>query len=298
MATKRGRMSKYEYQFIRDNVHHMDYLAIAKQLEREPDTIRRYIEDKLGMTISLDVSQAPVSFVVQYDIEDEEFWPVLQHQFSPEELDIFKYQWDQIYAQFGGDVLPTEKLQIVDTIKLEILMNRNLREQRESAKSIERCEQELMMEKSKDDDVDPPIGQDKSTIFELEKQLSFYRSAQTALGKDYRELQTNKNKMFENIKGTRQQRIQRIESSSETFLKWMADLVNNPEKRKDLGRRMEKMRLAVLDEEIRLGAYHKYEDGNIDQPYLTPENVKEDNGRTNLIKEQHGEPSTTDMSKV
>lgn len=298
MATKRGRMSKYEYQFIRDNVHHMDYLAIAKQLEREPDTIRRYIEDKLGMTISLDVSQAPVSFVVQYDIEDEEFWPVLQHQFSPEELDIFKYQWDQIYAQFGGDVLPTEKLQIVDTIKLEILMNRNLREQRESAKSIERCEQELMMEKSKDDDVDPPIGQDKSTIFELEKQLSFYRSAQTALGKDYRELQTNKNKMFENIKGTRQQRIQRIESSSETFLKWMADLVNNPEKRKDLGRRMEKMRLAVLDEEIRLGAYHKYEDGNVDQPYLTPENVKEDNGRTNLIKEQHGEPSTTDMSKV
>lgn len=270
-------MSKYEYQFIKDNVHNLDYMAIAKQLDREPDAVRRYIEDKLGMTVSLDMTQGPVGFSIQYDLEDEAFWPTLVNQFSKEELEIFKYQWDQIFAQFGGDVFPTEKLQIIDTIKLEVLMNRNLKEQRDSAQSIIRFERDIMAEKAKDEEV-----QDKGFIFEMEKQLSFYRAAQGSLGKDYRELQDRKNRMFQAIKGTRDQRFDRIENSRETFLTWMSDIVNDSSKRQELGRRMEKIRLSVLDEEIRLGAYHKYEDGTIDQPYLTAENVKPDNGRSNI----------------
>lgn len=289
MATKRGRMTKHEYQFIKDNVHNLNYLEIAKHLQRDPEAIKNYIEDKLGMTVSLDVSKSPVGFNIQYDIEKEEFWPILKQQFSDNELDMFKFQWDQIYAQFAGDVLPTEKLQIIDTIKLEVLMNRNLREQHESAESIKRLEEAIQEERAKDDDVDPPIGRDKTKIFELEKNLGFFRSAQSSLGKDYRELQDRKNKMFAAIKGTREQRIKRVENSKETFLTWMSEIINNPEKRKELGQRMEKIRLSVIDEEIRLGAYHKYEDDNIDQPYLTPENVKEDNGRSNLIKDYEHE---------
>ena len=39
---------------------------------------------------------------------------------------------------------------------------------------------------------------------------------------------------------------------------------------------MEKMRLAMEKEKGRLSDYHKYEDGLIDQPFLTPETVKDD----------------------
>lgn len=276
MTTKRGRMSKYEIQFITDNTHNMDYLALAKALNRRPDSVRAYMEDKLGLVISLAMDTSPVSLkAVQYDIETEEFWPIILKQFDDEELIIFRYQWNKIYKQFGGDVLPTEELQIIDIIKLEVLMNRNLKEQRDSKTGIEELEHEILITKEQE-----PV--DKMWLASLQQQLGFFRTAQTTMGKDYRELLDRKEKQFKAIKGTRNQRLDRIENSNESFLQWMSEIIDNPQRRKQLGIRMEKMRLAVLDEKIRLAAYHKYEDGNVDQPLLSHETVKEDNGRVNV----------------
>ena len=52
--------------------------------------------------------------------------------------------------------------------------------------------------------------------------------------------------------------------------------MSNPEARHEMGVEMEKMRLATNAETERLSEYHKYEDGTIDQPLLTPDSVKED----------------------
>lgn len=277
---KRGRLSNYEMQFIKDNSHLVDYMHIAKSLDRKPESIKEYMEEKLGMTISLALDSAPVSLEsIKYDIETEEFWPVIQQQFSKEELIIFRYQWSSIYDQFGGDVLPTEKLQIIDIIKLEVLMNRNLIDQKKSADNVRNLELEIIQEKSKGDEVD------KVRLSSLERQLGFLYTAQTSLGKDYRDLQDKKDKLFKSVKGTRDQRYSKIEESRETFLKWITQIIENPRKRKELGMRMEKMRLATIDEEVRLAAYHKYEDGNIDQPLLNCDTVKDDNGRLNAWEE-------------
>ena len=35
------------------------------------------------------------------------------------------------------------------------------------------------------------------------------------------------------------------------------------------------MRLAMENERDRLSAFHKYEDGQVDQPFLTPDTVKD-----------------------
>ena len=43
-----------------------------------------------------------------------------------------------------------------------------------------------------------------------------------------------------------------------------------------IGIEMEKMRHATNTEADRLSEYHKYEDGTIDQPFLTPDSVKDD----------------------
>ena len=216
---------------------------------------------------------------VPYDIENEDFWPIIIQQFSEDELIIFRYQWNSIYEQFAGDVLPTEKLQLIDIIKLEVLMNRNLKEQKDSTEGIANIEGEIIHEKKQEPD-------NKPYIMSLERQLGFYRTAQTSLGKDYRELHDRKDKLLKAIKGTRQQRIARIEDSRESFLTWMTEIIDNPAKRKELGLRMEKMRLAVIDEQIRLTAYHKYEDGNLDQPLLNCDTVKEDNGKLNIWGEK------------
>jgi hypothetical protein len=44
---------------------------------------------------------------------------------------------------------------------------------------------------------------------------------------------------------------------------------------KDYGIEMEKMRLAMEKEKERLSAFHKYDDGIIDQPFLTPDTAKD-----------------------
>ena len=81
--------------------------------------------------------------------------------------------------------------------------------------------------------------------------------------------------MLREMKGTREQRIKRLEDSKQSFTSWVAALMQDPEKIKKYGIEMEKMRLAMKKEEQRLGAYHKYEDGIVDQPFLTPDTVKD-----------------------
>ena len=82
------------------------------------------------------------------------------------------YHWKQIIAQFRKDVMATEELQVVDLIKLEVLMNRALREQNESAERVRVLEAEIELEKTRDLD-----QQDKEMIFNLERHIASLRAA-------------------------------------------------------------------------------------------------------------------------
>jgi hypothetical protein len=95
------------------------------------------------------------------------------------------------------------------------------------------------------------------------------------MNRDYRELQAKKSVMLKEMKATREQRVKRLEDSKQTFTGWVTYLMSNPEKLREYGVEMEKMRLATLKEKERLSALHQYTDGEIDRPLLTPETVKE-----------------------
>ena len=79
--------------------------------------------------------------------------------------------------------------------------------------------------------------------------------------------------MLKEMKGTREQRIKRLEDSKQSFTSWVASMLQDPELMKTYGIEMEKMRLAMKKEEERLSALHQYEDGTVDQPFLTPDTV-------------------------
>ena len=89
-------------------------------------------------------------------------------------------------------------------------------------------------------------------------------------------MQYKKNTMLKELKGTREQRIKILEDSKETFAAWVRALIQDKGMRKEIGANMEKMRLAMEKEKVRLSEFHKYEDGLIDQPFLTPETVEDD----------------------
>ena len=264
---KKGRFSKEEINFIEANAEVLSPDQIANQLDRDSYSIKNWIKEKIGFSSSQKKEAA-----VANELKMKPYYRELDSQFSPDELEMFEFHFKKMWSQFKDDVFHTEEMQIIDTIKLEILMNRILRNQQNNQRDIENIERLLSEEKSVDRD-----QRDMDLIVNLERQVAVLRASHETLSKDYKDLQTRKATMLKDLKGTREQRIKAIEDSKQTFASLVKRLATDPQYRTDLGIEMEKMRLAVEKEKERLAEYTSFEDGQVDQPFLTPETVKEDN---------------------
>ena len=260
---KKGRLSDDEKRFINRTAPSMTVEDIAQKLDRSVSAIEKYIKQELQIGVS-------ASEAAGYQLEQRPYFIELRQQFTDDELELFKYHWGRIISQFKDDVFPTEELQVVDVIKLEILMNRCLKGNKANIDQINTYDQMLKDERSRDKD-----QQDHDYIINLERQLASLRASQESLNRDYRELQTKKDSMLKNMKGTREQRIKRLEDSKLSFTSWVAALMQNPELIKQYGTEMEKMRAAMTVEKDRLGKFHEFTDGQVDQPFLTPDTVKD-----------------------
>lgn len=260
---KKGRISKDEERIIGRLVNSLTPEDIARQLDRDVESVDNFIKRKFKVGLSIEDMAA-------YSLEDRPYWTELKSQFTYEELELFKYHWSRIISQFNDDVLPTEEFQVVDVIKLEILMNRCLKGNKENIEQINTYDKIIKEERNKDKD-----EQDIDHVINLERQVASLRASQESLNRDYRELQTKKATMLREIKGTREQRIKRLEDSKQSFTSWVTSMMQDPDLMRRYGIEMEKMRLAMKKEEERLSAFHKYEDGTVDQPFLTPDTIKE-----------------------
>ena len=262
---KTGRLSKAEWHYIEENADTMSPEEIAANLEREVDPVIRYLK-RIGKTAN---KIQALTVQAEYDIKSRPYWRELKLQFSEDELELFLYHWKQIVAQFRKDVLATEELQIVDTIKLEVLMNRALREQQQSMNLVRELQVEIDKEKEK-----PSERQDKEMIFSIERQIASLRAAKEALSREYKDLQTKKSGMYKDLKATREQRIQKLENTKSTMAGLIEKILRDPDFFEEQGKYIEKMRMAMENEKDRLSDYHQYEDGTVDQPLLTPDTVK------------------------
>lgn len=260
---KKGRISKEEERIISRLIDSVTVEDIAQKLDRDVQSVEQFIKRKFRVGLTNEE-------VAAYSLESRPYWTELTSQFTGDELELFKYHWSRIIAQFKDDVFPTEELQVVDVIKLEILMNRCLKSNKDNLNEMNLIDNMIRDERSKDKD-----QQDRDYLMNLERQVASLRASQESLNRDYRELQTKKASILREMKGTREQRIKRLEDSKQSFTSWVAMLMQDPETLKRYGIEMEKMRLAMLKEKERLSAFHKYEDGQVDQPFLTPDTVIE-----------------------
>lgn len=261
---KTGRLSKADWKYIEANADNMTAEQLAKKLSRGVDAIEKHLK-KIG---KYKVKRESLEVQAEYDIKSRPYWRQIKLQFSEDELELFLYHWKQIVAQFKKDVLATEELQIIDTVKLEVLMNRALQEQQDSMNRIIELEKEMAKERRK-----APQDQDKEEIFNLERQIASLRAAKEGLSREFKELQTKKSALFKDMKATRAERIDKIESNKETFSGLVQKILRDPEFFENEGKELEKMRLAVLKEKERLSQYHKYDDGMVDQPMLNCDTV-------------------------
>lgn len=263
---KKGRFSFDEMSYIEQNCEVLSPAAIAKELNRDPSSIETWIKKKVGFSPKQKKEAA-----VANELKEKPYFKELSNQFTPEELEMFQFHFKKMWSQFKDDVFHTEEMQIIDTIKLELLMNRILKSQHENQQSIIANERIVQNEKARDRD-----QRDVDLIMNIERQIAILRASQETLSKDYKDLQARKATMLKDLKGTREQRVKAIEDSKLTFASLVKKLATDPQYRSTIGVEMEKMRLATEQEKERLSDYMQFEDGAVDQPFLTPETLKEE----------------------
>ena len=78
---KKGRFSKTEQEFIKNNHREMSNLELATHLDRDPVSVESYVNEKIGNAM-LDDREIEAL----HDLQSRPFWKDLKKQFSEEEL--------------------------------------------------------------------------------------------------------------------------------------------------------------------------------------------------------------------
>lgn len=272
---KRGRFGKNEIKIMTESAGKVPPEDIAKQINRDVVTVKAWIRENLALDLANDGEAVPlIEKEIRNQLRTTPEWQELKEQFLDSELKLFEYEYGKFMAQFKNDVLPTEEVQIFLLIKLDILMNRNLKQRQRAVVDIERMDREV-------DDLYRKYAGKKTyewnqpaqdRLANLENQLVSAKTAQSNMTGEYLKLSEKHSAIMKELKGTRDQRISKIENSKMSFLGLLKEL-QDEETRKREGDDIELMRAATDKERERLSISHKYVDDTIDQPLLTPNTV-------------------------
>lgn len=282
---KAGPWSKKDKEYIQKNAGKLSPEEIADNIGRNRDAVHDYMS-----TAGL-MKYYPVNGEKGHlqNLRKSKYWETLVKEFTPQELEDFEYHWVNIVKQFRDDILHTEELQIIDAIKLQIMMDRSQVRQREISDQISEMKKKIIEEELK------PQPNEK-LLERYGRDIAALYAGIEAHSKDHLALLKEKNAALQKLKATREQRIQQIESNKETLIGWIKQLYNNPKLRYDLGETMEKNRLACQAEYKRLSEYHTYADGFVDKPILNHETVSDwidstskDTNKDSEIKEEKEE---------
>tara|TARA_B100001778_G_scaffold52446_1_gene39579 strand:- start:1575 stop:2396 length:822 start_codon:yes stop_codon:yes gene_type:complete len=263
---KRGKLSLEEEKFIRDNYGILDIDSMSEHLNRSTAPIKRYIEENNIFANSEDAKDYET---IRQKLHAKSFWNEIKKQFdeSSGELEYFENTWINLIKQFREDVLPAEELQIKQFITIDILINRSMKERKRHIKETEK------LQKRVDDEYSLPEDQrDIPRLTNLETQLSFARNSIANYTNEYTKLLNEQQKISKDLKATREQRIKRIEDGKSSWI-GLIRMLEDEQIREREGKEMEILKHATEKSRQELAEYHEYEDGVVDRPFLTPEDV-------------------------
>ena len=265
MTRKRGKLSKGEMNYIRQNCFDLSTEEIARHLNRTPAPIQKFIDkENLKARNMTDDEHLLVHLRGRY------YYNELKKQMSGPEIIFFEHQWIDYFKQFGEDVTHTEEMQILEVIRTEVLINRGMEDRQEVMLNIER------LNKLIDDEINKPTPmQDTQAIASFQTQLGAAYASKSAYINEHEKLLTKKERLLKDLKGTREQRKRNTEDAKTNFSAWLKQL-DDIEVREREGMNMEIHRIAADRAVESLSDYHTYEDGGVDQPFLNADTVKDD----------------------
>lgn len=275
-----GKISQKELEYIKYVCEEKSAGEIADELGRNPDTISEIIRKlRPETTIPVQNEQLRKRETVRRELRESAIYQLLQEEFEPEEIKYFEDSYIRLYEQFSENVVATEQVQIFKAIKFEILMHRNLKQQKRINQDIEELERQLAakrreLEQEGGKDAEERIRlEDESVI--LEKKVAVAYAQKQSRANELNRLDERHQKLQEALKGTREQRIAKIEASRKSFTDLIKLLMEQDIAAKE-DAQLNQVRRALEREVERLATPIEYADRVVDQPLLTPDTVELD----------------------
>lgn len=268
---KRGKLSKEEEDIILQNLPILSDEEIAALINRTPDVVFKFR------------SQAPAlqenrEYIAAIELLQKKFfWPETKQQLiDSDEIAYFEKYWASLYSQFSPQgILPTDELMMRDLIMADVSINR-------CQASKANCMRELRILEGQIDDayktIEDPM-QRAIQIDPLNNRANVLRQQLKALNDEWKVYQEKKDKKYEQLKGTRQLRLETAEKSGRSFYD-LVKMLDAPEVREKEGRLNEIYKTAAELAKLRFEQTLMYEDEKVDRPFLTPEAELKDEQNT------------------
>lgn len=259
-------MSKEDIEYIRDNAGVKSPAEIATKIGRTVEAVSLWLQANLPHGVTTPHKALPNDRgSISEQLKRTALWTRLKKEFDEEELEHFSERYSAYMQQFRSDLFATEVDMMVNYIRTDILMGRNMEARKANIEMLTRFEEEFRSLPANSKATEKRRAQ-------LEDLIATYKSADAARSKEYIELQSAYNRAAEKLKATRDQRISKIDSMKETFTDIIKALASAPN-RDRVGEEMEIGRSVVFREMERLTTPHKFENGQWDLPILNADSL-------------------------
>lgn len=270
LGLKRGKFSTEEEKVIRDNIAAgYSFDAIAKVLRRTPKTIKKYCVKHHLVHKGMEEDVYEDTLLLE-KLEERPYWQEVKKQFAEVDLNYFAQTWIRMMKQFREDILYSEEMQVKQWITLDLMGNKVMKDRRATEEQISRLSELLEREYGI-----PIEDRDIEVIARLESEISLLRNSQSSYTTEHSKILDRIEKIQKDLKAARADRVKKIEDSKSSWSGFLKSL-EEEDNRKRIGEELEINKIGKDSAIKRLSAYHKYDNGEIDQPLLTPENAKDD----------------------
>ena len=113
-------------------------------------------------------------------------------------------------------------------------------------------------------------------IANMEQNLALVRNSVSSYTTEYTKLLDQQKSISKDLKANRDARIKRIQDSKSSWVGMVRALEADQKLRERVGDKAEIESIAKDKAKHDLSRWHTYDDGTVDQPFLTPETVLED----------------------
>lgn len=282
---KKGTLTDEEKRQIELMIDFHTYSGIARKLNRNPATVRKYCQ-RNALTNDLPSLRRSID----NKAKNNHHFKILKNQLTPEEFDFAIQVYKTMNEQFGNDILYSEEIQIIEYCVVTCLLNRALtremeidnliREQRVVRSELVIKKDEILSRKTDDEDEEAEnldlAEQISDKIDNVDVRIGELQEEHRNVKKDQISFFDRKEKITKALNVSRDQRAKELSQVNQNFGDFIVFLRKNQDFREGVGLEIEKMRIGVKEEYIRLTEPFIYADGREDYPIFNTEVASRD----------------------